>query len=289
MTAFKRFHPASLALYFFAVLSVTVFSQNLIFSSLSFAASFLICIVFTSPKSLVKTLVWNFLLIAAISATNPLFSRSGATVLFYIGNIPFTREALLYGFNAGLGIICVINWYIFISMVFTSDKLLYLLGGSFPVTALTLTAALRFIPLFNDRIRNAAEIQRAMGIYEKKRLKTVMRIFSIMLTNAFENALQTAQSMVARGYSSSKSRTSFSLFRFRIGDFFLSISSVFSLSAVIFSAARGYIGFEFYPLTVCRTNTPGAVVYCVFAIFLTLPLLSGLKEWLRWNYFRSRG
>ena len=100
----------------------------------------------------------------------------------------------------------------------TSDKFIYLFGRIIPGLSLILSMVLRFVPRYTAQIKVISNAQKCVGrdvtqgnVIAKAR--NGIKILSIMTTWALENAIETADSMRARGYGLPK-RTSFSIFRF---------------------------------------------------------------------------
>lgn len=152
-----------------------------------------------------------FLLIAA---ANPLFNHRGVTMLFLLFDQWFTLEAVCYGLVSAASLSAVIFWFSCYQTVMTSDKFLFLFGKLAPNVALLITMTLGLLPRLHER---SAQIRTAQTLLapEKKRLlprlQAANRNLSALLTWSMENAVQTADSMKARGYGVRR-RTTFHLF-----------------------------------------------------------------------------
>lgn len=287
MNRLKKLHPVTLLLFYCSVLCVSMFSMNPVYCFLSLLGAISAAAIGTPLKQNKKSIAFYILLCFGLAVTNPLFSHNGITVLFYIGNTPYTLEALLYGVNIGVMLTGTMVWFKVITNTFSDDKFLFIFGKAFPTLTLTLTVALRFIPLFADKIKKASQYQKTLGITEKNPLKASLRVFSIIITNSFENALQTSQAMLARGYGSKKGRTDFSVFKFSVTDGIITVFTAFAAVLTVFGINRGYTAFEFYPIiTLSADNTAvGTAVYCIYGIMAFLPTFLQIKECLKWKFF----
>lgn len=289
MRIFSDSNPIAAALYFLAVTGIAMFSSNPVISAISLVGAVALFILQSNGKKL-SVYLFSVVIFAVTAFVNPFVSHNGATVLFVVNDSPITLEALIYGICNAVMIVAVLYWFRSFSLIMTADKLLYLFGALSPKLALTLSMALRFVPLFGTQIKKVHASQKALGLYKDDNIvdsfKVGMRIFSIMVTWALENGIVTADSMTARGYGTGK-RSHFSLFRFRTEDIIL-LCSVLVLSAV---TLYGIIGakFSFYPyLSAPETGIKAVAGYVSYGLMILLPVIIGVKEELKWKYLKSK-
>jgi energy-coupling factor transport system permease protein len=112
-----------------------------------------------------------------------------------------------------------------------------------------------------------------------------MKILSILITWALENAVETAESMKNRGYGTRK-RTAFSIFRFCKRDFFALAYIAVCAVIVIIGVAFGAVYFRFFPTL--RFSGGGFLVYAAFFAQCALPVILNLKEDLTWKRIKSK-
>lgn len=289
MRTFADSNPIAVALYFFAVTGIAMFASNPVISAFSLIGAIVLFIMNNGRKNL-STHIFSAALFAVMSLVNPLVSHNGATVLFVMNNNPVTLEAFIYGICSALTVVAVLYWFNSFSQIMTSDKLLYLFGALSPKLALTLSMALRYVPLFGNQIKKVQASQKALGLYKDDNIvdsfKGGVRIFSVMVTWALENGIVTADSMTARGYGICK-RSRFSLFRFKAEDVLI------ICSVLLFSALAVYgissAEFKFYPYIFFPKLTARLVVgYASYGAMILLPVIIGVKEELKWKYLKSK-
>ena len=240
----------------------------------------------------VKKVLWFFLIPIIGSVINALFMHNGMTVLFILNNNPITLEAALYGLTSGTMIAAMLMWFASFNQIMTSDKLLYIFGSVSPKVALILSMTLRYIPLYRQQITKTNNAQKAMGLYKEDNLidkmKSGVRVFSIMVTWALENGVITADSMTARGYGIGK-RSRFAIFKWEKQDIILLCSSLIFLTAVFAAGATGNFGIEWYPSIVTSENS--LLKWTGFALFVILCLIPDymqIKEEARWRSLQSK-
>lgn len=289
MRIFSDSNPIAAALYFLAVTGIAMFSANPVISALSLVGAVVTFVLQTDEKKL-SVHLFSAVLFVVTALVNPLVSHNGATVLFVVNDSPITLEALIYGVCTAVMIIAVLYWFSSFSLIMTTDKLLYLFGALSPKLALTLSMALRFVPLFGTQIKKVHASQKALGLYNDNNIidsfKGGMRIFSIMVTWALENGIITADSMTARGYGTGK-RSHFSVFRFKTEDIII-MCSVLVLSAV---TLYGIIDaeFSFYPhFSVSKISAKTVTGYISYGLMILLPIIIGVREELKWKYLKSK-
>lgn len=277
MNGFFKFHPKASALYFIAVLAVTMFNVNpfVVISLALGGAAFSLAL---GKRPTLRSLSLYALLFAAVSLTNPLFSTHGSTKLFTVLSHTITLEALLYGVNLGMTLVAVLLWFDNLTAVLDEGKLLYLLSGVSPKIALVVTSALSFVPrlrVLSESVRNANK-----GIGGKDNINLYTALVGISL----ENAADTGLSMLSRGYGVAK-RTHYSPYKFTARDALFMTATLTLTAAFVISKLKGAIGFEFYP-TLSGTFSPVALV-AVAALSFMPSILTVIKE-LKWKYCISK-
>lgn len=292
MNAFSSCHPAVLLLYFLAVLPVAMFTQNPVLLALALLGGVSFCTLLERPKDFLRNMAFYVPLFLMIAVTNPLFSHNGATPLFFLNGNPVTLEAVLYGLDIAAMLVAVMYWFKCCSHIMTSEKLLFLFGRAVPRLSLLLSAALRFVPLFKAQIKKVHQAQKAMGLYSGRgmvdKLHGALRVFSSVLTWALENAVETGDSMKARGYGL-PGRSHFSLFRFTRRDGLLLGAAALLMAFVLPGLAWKETAFSFYPqLTPLRLTLPALAAYTAFGGLAFLPFLFETAENLRWKARMSR-
>jgi len=267
-------HPVSLAL------------------SLICALTYAVCL---NGRRAVRLGLWFLLpMVVFTAALNPLFNHAGATILAYLPNgNPLTLESALFGLAAAVMLVTVIAWFSCFNAVMTSDKLVYLFGRVIPALSLTLAMALRFVPRFRAQIKIISNAQKGIrrdvtsgNILQKARHG--MKILSILVTWALENAIETADSMKGRGYGL-PGRTAFSIFRFDRRDAWAVAYILTCAAIVIVGAVTGAYQFRYFPTMRGQWGGVGTIV--VFGAHLALaalPLIVTVKEEFIWRRIASK-
>lgn len=289
MKAFEKFHPFVLLVYFLAVLLVAMFVWNPILQLIALLGGALFCCMLQGGRAFLKSCGFYALLFCLIAVTNPLFSKSGVTPLFYLLDTPFTKEALCYGVVMACAVVAVLLWCSAYSRVLSSEKFLYLFGKPVPKLALVLSTALRFVPLFTRQMRKVSRAQKAMGLYASgryiDRVRSLMHVLVGLLAWAMENAMDTAASMQARGYGL-RGRTNFSLFHFQLRDGILLSASVAAVAVILYGVGSQAVHYVFYPRLGALPCTPTAVIcYTAYGLFTFLPFILEVREAAQWKYY----
>lgn len=277
--AFAGCHPVVNLVYFAAVLC---FSMSLL-HPLSLCISLACALAYR--RSLGGGVSLRFLLPLLLLAAliNPAFNHAGVTILCYLpsGN-PLTLESLAYGLAAALMLCAAVLWFSCVNAVLSSDKFIYLFGRVAPALSLLLSMTLRFLPRFRAQMQSVVEAQRSIGrsISEGRgpaRLRHALTIFSILLTWALENAIETADSMRSRGYGL-PGRSAFSIYRWSERDR-LVLACLLALSFFLACGwAAGGFGWSYYPRLRFAALTPwNLALQLAYLALCALPLL--LRAW----------
>lgn len=232
-----------------------------------------------------------FLLTAAI---NPAFRHQGVTVLCYLptGN-PLTLESVLYGLNAAAMLCAVLVWFFCVQTVFTSDKLLHLTGRAAPSISLFLSMTLRFVPRLRAQANAVSSARRGLGFYGdgsfSARVREGVHTLSALLTWSFENALESADSMRARGYGL-PGRTAYSPAVWTLRDRMLCAWLAFCGLYLFSGAAAGGFFWKFYPAMRGAENTPFSVsFFLVYAALSLTPAVLNRWEVRKWKRHSPSG
>lgn len=263
----NSYHPIANFIYFFIVLFFAMVITNPICILLSLFSSFCYALCLKVQKSSLFYLLPTMLLTAII---NPLFNHEGNTILYYFkSQNPLTLESIIYGIVSALIIANLILWFICLSKVLTSDKIIYLFGKISPSLSLILSMTLRFIPKF----KNQFILVQQFYTNGSKITKTV-NILSIMITWSLENAIETADSMKSRGYGL-PNRSFFSIYKFDTRDKFFIIWILFCSFFIII----GFKEFSFYYFPVIKSiEIEHISLYFAYFLLTLTPTLLEIKE-----------
>lgn len=291
MKDFTDYNPIVIFIYFLSVTGITMFNTNPVVITLSLSGA-LMCFLLRNGSHAISSHFFFLAMFVVMALVNPIFNHNGLTVLFVSGNNPVTLEALIYGIAASAMIISVIYWFRSFSQIMSSDKLLYLFGSASPKTALIISMALRYIPMFKLQTKKVNQTQKALGLYKEDNamdyIRGGTRVFSVMVTWALENGIITADSMSARGYGACR-RIFFSRYRFKRHDAVLLTVIMIMLISVIFGMLSGGLDFRFYPEISGPCMSPVSIAsYVSYAILAFMP--SFLKIWddIKWKYLRLK-
>ena len=225
-----------------------------------------------------------------MTVVNTLFTHNGATVLFYLNNSRITLEALLYGLAAAVLLSSIIVWFSCFNVVMTSDKLIYIFGKAAPVLGLTLSMIFRFIPLLKARFREISMGQRCMGRHVTggfmAKLRQVTKEVSILISWSLEAAIETSDSMEARGYGL-PGRTSFHLFKMTPTDKVLLTGISISGIIAAVGCALGKTSIYYYPKVVLgQWDMPTAITFAAYLVLLAIPIVTDILGEIKWQQYR---
>ncbi|WP_042476302.1 energy-coupling factor transporter transmembrane component T [Bacillus ndiopicus] len=291
MKAFETFHPIVLFSFFVAAISLSMFFMHPIYLAITIFSAISLNIALRRQLFFKdwKLYVPLFFLMAII---NPLISHNGQLVLLYINGNALTVEAIMYGIAIATMIVAVMLWFSCYNVVMTSDKFIYLFGKVSPALSLTLSISLRLVPRFRHQLTQIVQAQKVIGMDYTTgslwhRIKCTMRILSILITWALDNAIDTADSMKARGYGIKK-RTAFSLFFFERRDGFV-LAIIILLFVSNFAASFiGTTTFYFYPtFGAVKWDIGSILFYSSYFALLSIPLAIEIKGALKWRSLKS--
>ncbi len=282
MHEFKTYHPLVNFIYFALVIGFSCFLLHPVCLAMS-----LICgVVFLVMQKSKGMLLWILPMLVLTALLNPLFNHQGITILAYLpdGN-PLTLESVIYGVCAGAMVASVICYFTFFHNIMTSDKFLCLFGKLIPSLSLIFSMTLRFVPTFIAEFKRVSDVQK--HLVSQSRTKHALSVFSIVTTHALEHAVETADSMKARGYGLS-GRTSFSPMTFDARDKKTLLWLVFLGGYTLIGMLSGALAFDCFPYVHWSgLSLYSASVLLSYLLLLIHPIIIELWEVRKWESFKS--
>lgn len=282
--AFSSIHPITSFSYYAGVITFSMLLFHPIFLMTSLAAITAIIVIHGEGKRLLKLLPYYVLMGGSVAVLNPLFSHRGRHILFYFMDQPITLEAILYGVTMMLSLLCILLAFVSFQQIVTTDKWMYLFSRVAPRTSLLTSMSIRFVPLFLRRLEQITTVQRMKGvsIHEgslKKRSKDGMLLVRVLLTWSLEEALQTADSMKARGYGAAK-RSSYVIYRMDQRDWYVLGFLIVLGTACVWGWMQGFGVLTIYPRleSMDFRRGEGIAFACYCAFLLTPAVLEGMER-----------
>lgn len=289
-STFAGCHPAVNLMFFLFAIGITMFSMSPAFLTVTLVFSWLYSILLNGKKAVRSNLLFTLPIVLIMAVINTFFTHNGATVLFYLNNSRITLEALLYGLAAAVLLSSIIIWFSCFNVVMTSDKLIYIFGKAAPVLGLTLSMIFRFLPLLKARFREISMGQRCMGRHVSggflAKLRQVTKEVSILISWSLEAAIETSDSMEARGYGL-PGRTSFHLFKMTPTDKVL--LAAIGVSGLISAAGciKGKTSIYYYPKVVLGSwDGLTIITFAAYALLLAIPMVTDILGENKWQQYR---
>lgn len=310
---FKGYHPVANLIFFASIVVFGLLFKHPATLAVCFAAALCYYIRLSGKTAFKSLLVFLTPMILVVVIINGLFAHYGITPLMTLpdGN-QLTLESIVYGFVLGLAAVTIIIWFFCYSEVVTADKFMSVFGKILPAAALVFSMTLRFIPMYKNRLHIIAEAQAGLGRdYKtgsiKQRIKNGGTIISILITWSLENAIETSDSMRARGYGLG-GRKNYGKFRWSTNDIvsvavMLALDVIMTLGCIkksLYCIYNPYIiinpsvdfGKTYFINELNMTFNPmsalGIITLMAFILLCFLPLIIDLKEVIKWNRLESR-
>jgi len=217
---------------------------------------------------------------------NILFNHQGVTVLFYMNQHPITLESVYFGLSAGLMLADMLIIFSIFNYIMTSDKII-ILFHKLPVLSLLFTMALRLVPRYKIVAKQISQAQSGIGqgiqqgnIFD--RIRHFSSIVSALVTYALENGIETANSMVSRGYGLSHRNNYFKV-RWTDQDKKELLGMCLLLVGFIPAFAFGGLSIQFFPTWQLQPLTMLQILgLAAYALFCLLPWLLDIREEKLW-------
>jgi len=285
-------HPLSAFLYYVGGAVFIMAGQHPVFAACTFVLVFVLNGIQDHFAALKKWGRWYAAAAFLIVILTPAFNRRGTHILFYFRDNPVLLEGVIQGVIAALSLLALLFLFVSFNQVITSEKFLFLFARVVPQWALLAMLTMRFVPLFQRRLHDIGLVQKTKGMSVKKggflsRIESAMKLLHILLEWSLEEALQTADSMKARGYGIER-RSRYSPYAF----------SAIDAVVLALTAAGGVCAIFGYALgdTVLTTSPVLEPVllsgrewfyFSVYLFYFAFPMMIEGRERWRWHFSKS--
>lgn len=311
-SGFKGYHPLVNVLFFISIIAFGMLLRHPVYLVISFISSTAYYLKLSGKDG--RKTVFRFLLsmLLFVVIINSFFNHYGVTTLFILpsGN-NFTFEALVMGIVSGITVVSVIQWFFCCNEVVTEDKFMHIFGRILPKGALVVSMILRFVPLYRRRYKEISQARKCIGLNGTDsficKMKNTFKNIGILVSWSFENAIETADSMKARGYGL-KGRTYYSRFQWHTGDTLALILLVLFDALIIFGLVSNSAYCIYNPYVIINQPSEIGTTYIInelnltinpfgflsiisliaFTLLCFLPLTIDLKEDIKWHRLQSK-
>ncbi len=291
---FRSLHPAVLVLYYAGGMTfgMLLFHPATLLAGLLSSAA--VHLALDRGEELCRWAKPLLLGALALALLNPLLVRQGATVLFYLGQLPVTKEAAVYGLTMAAAVLNLLVMAVSWRIVVSGQAFLYLFARVSPKGALLAMMAIGLVPRLRRRLGELMLVQQTRGVTVsagsfRARAANGVRLVQSLLAWSLEDALQTADSMQARGYGLGP-RSSYMHVRLRRRDL---VSGVFLLAAAMAMFGcwlDGYGLLRVYPRFAEFAMRPGDwAAVGAYGGFVAWPLVWEWRDRRKWRIWKREG
>jgi len=266
-----RYHDKNTAIHRLNPVVKLAWGATIIVLSLIFDHPLYILVLLTAVVILLKSAdVWrewtsvlklSLWLGASIIVINALVSHHGNHVLVVapftlpvLGRLVITLEAIAFGAVMAVKLMVIISAFAFINLtVHPDDIMLVLLKMKLPYKSVLVTSlSTRFIPCLIEDMQRINDAYRTRGVPLDvgnwfRRLKNQAGIIIPLLSNSLDRAVQVAEAMEARAFSTGQKRTFYKDIKFSRMDCIILAFALLPLGAGIVMRVFSYGDYEYYP------------------------------------------
>lgn len=271
---FDAYHPLINLIYFVSVICLLLISNHPVFV-ITIVLSGAIYLVWLKKK---RAVIFEILMLA-LAVFFALFysgyNHFGVTVIAHnkIGNA-ITLEAVIYGMILGLKLAGFFIWFAVINEVFTTDKVIYLLGKVSAGLALFVSISLRNIPRIRERYRQVKKARYGIG------KRNIFKNIWIVIGYSIEKIMDVSASMKSRGIKL-KRRKSYSIYRFETRDRCVVFVMVFYITVFFCAYYLNQLNILYNPKIIMRDFTVGTYIIAgLYLMFGLMPMTLEIRNTL---------
>ena len=273
------FHPFTKLMYFCCIVLFTLFLLHPFVIALNFVFASLFA-YFVAKRKYLQLMKFSALFILPMMIINPLINHNGKTVMFDLFGNAITVEAFLYGIAHSFMLLTMLIWLLIMSATIPIDAQLLLVNKLSKQMAMILSLALYLLPQLKQQFKMQLEVNKMLGLQGERqtirgRLIIIKEVFIAVVTQALENAMLTADSMIARGFASTK-RTTYMHYKWGKTDTFFSAFIILFACILLFLTVKGAFSITYYPMLYIECSKQLFIGACIYSLFVLLPVVS---EW----------
>lgn len=286
---FGSYHPYVQFCYYLFVGILLMYFNHPIFLITACILLIFVNISHDSGQALKKWIPILITMSTIIILLNPFLVSRGTNILFYFRGKQVTLEAFVYGITMALFIVAILIMFVSFNLILNGNRFLFIFSKILPKTAFLIMIAVRFVPLLKRRLDEISSVQqiRGMSLAEgsmRDRVKNGMLRIQILLTWSLEEAVQTADSMKARGYGIGK-KTSYIPYKMEQRDWIWLIIFILLFVICIAGGSLGYGKIIIYPeLGTFHFFLIDWILFISMVILISFPLVVEGREKLIWKY-----
>ncbi|MPM93084.1 Energy-coupling factor transporter transmembrane protein EcfT [bioreactor metagenome] len=294
ISAFSQYHPIVNMAYFISVIAFGMLILHPVFLTIALLSALSYNFILKGFKAIKTFLMFSLPMLVSVGLINTLFNHYGVTVLytFHSGN-NLTLESIIYGLVIGVMVVTVMLWFSCYNEVVTADKFMLIFGKKIPAIALIISMSLRFVPLYQNRLKRISETQKAIGKgindgHLLDRIKNGCRMLSILITWSLENAVETSNSMRSRGYGL-KGRTTYNRHTYLKTDFLILALIVVLDVILIIGKCGGFMEASYNPvITFGTVNAQMIALSAIYLMLCLMPVILEIKEDIMWHRLKLK-
>ena len=288
-TAFEGVHLVVPAVYFVGTIGLGIFVLQPVYVLLSVVGALLFGGCCRGWRAVGRSLAWQAPLVMLVCLVNPLFSRSGATILAWLGPLPLKLEPLAFGACMGGMLVSMLQWVSNATCVLTQDRVMGMAGRRLPVVGTMVSMAVQLLPQLLRRhalVASALDACTASGgggqpsASGRARLGSYVRSSTMLMSWAMEDSLERSDAMRARGWGATSARSHYRTELLRSRDVLYASALAAMVGANVVLAIVAVGEWRFYPQLPTLEPWGG---YAPYAVLMALPSVLALAERLRWN------
>lgn len=286
---FSSIHPLPSFLYYIGAIILTMTYYHPIFLLSGLLILIAINLIQDRGKKLKSYGRFYIFMALIIVFLNPIISSRGETVLFYVFDKVITLESFIYGVCTMLSLISIMVLFLSYNMVITDDKFMYLFSGILPKTSFLIMMTMRFIPLLRRRAEEITTVQKLIGgevkdSSFKEKIIEGMKVLNILVTWSLEESIQTARSMRARGYGTTKARTFYFNYRMDTLDIIVFIVIIASISILLFSWNTNIFDYQIYPkVQNIKFDIKTTLFLILYSLYMGIPIIIEGMDKIKWH------
>ena len=252
----NRIHPVMVFIYYFSSIILLVM-VNSPFYSIELMIFAMISYKRNNNKSLLRFIIAAIPVLLLCMLINPLFNHRGVSLLFYLGDMRITLEAVFFGMHMAIMLLTAYLLFANFGTYANSKRIMQVFAKAFPNFSLLFSMTVKNIPEFFNKFKRMSDLH-------SNKIKVLNSLISLSLEEGIEKSL----SMKAKAYNSGK-RSVYNQRKIKKRDILYLLYNIILFVIIAYISLKGEYNIQYFPSIKIAYNV---WVYICSFFYFCIPL-----------------
>lgn len=274
MDPFARRHPFIILLYYIVALVTLLIFGHPVLYAITAVLMFMNRLLHIGFQKSMRLFLFSLCTCLLCIVINPLCNHRGVTLVYMLGDMRITKEAILYGGHMALLLLGSLFMFSCFSHYMTAQNIMSLAGRIFPSFSMLFTMILRAVPKVQRDYQKMTELN-----------GNCPRVWSSLLSVEMEDSVERSIAAKQKGYGEYR-RTHYFQRKMQWQDWFLLFWLCVMIGYLVWIVSKGGLNVRYFPSI--QIADLGWWEYVMISMYMSIPVLLRGKEECKWFLWKQK-